>query len=396
MSERAPQKHVWRARIVLVTADGYGTAEVVRRCGKSKPMVWRWQERFMAEGVDGLLRDKTRKPGKPPLPPATVAAGGRADAATAARRGDPLDRPDDGQGSRRQLALGAADLGGAPARAAPRPHLQAVEGPEVRRKGAGRLSASTSTRPPHAVVLSVDEKSQIQALDRTQPGLPMKPGRARDHDARLQTQRHDDAVRRPQHLDGTVIGRCMQRHRHQEFIRFLNADRGGGAGGQADPRRSWTTTPLTSTRRCGPGWRATRAGPSTSPRPRPRGSTPSRASSRSSPGDGCRRGVFASVVELQTAIHRYLAEANSADPKPFVWTADPDRIIDKVGEGRKRWCHSKVIKLKLNAAKRRSGLRSRGTCSFLSATFGRGRGRGTAPHYLPVVWRGGVNAAPMS
>src|SRR3972149_10446690 len=68
----APQKHVWRANIILATADGYGTAEIMRRSGKSKPVVWRWQARFMAEGGDGVLRDKTRKPGKPPLAPGTV------------------------------------------------------------------------------------------------------------------------------------------------------------------------------------------------------------------------------------------------------------------------------------------------------------------------------------
>src|SRR6266487_708735 len=67
-----PQKHAWRARIILATADRFGTAEIMRRSGKSKPAVWRWQARFMAEGVDGLTRDKTRKPGKPPLPAATV------------------------------------------------------------------------------------------------------------------------------------------------------------------------------------------------------------------------------------------------------------------------------------------------------------------------------------
>src|SRR5262249_46916582 len=64
----APQKHVWRAQIILATADGCGTAEIMRQSGKAKPVVWRWQARFMEEGVDGLLRDKTRKPGKPPLP----------------------------------------------------------------------------------------------------------------------------------------------------------------------------------------------------------------------------------------------------------------------------------------------------------------------------------------
>src|ERR1700686_4028320 len=68
----APQKHVWRAHIILATAEGCGTAEIMRRSAKAKPVVWRWQARFMAEGVDGLLRDKTRKPGKPPLPAAAV------------------------------------------------------------------------------------------------------------------------------------------------------------------------------------------------------------------------------------------------------------------------------------------------------------------------------------
>ena len=68
----SPQKHVWRARIILATAEGCGTAEIMRRAGVSKPCVWRWQERFMREGVAGLLREKTRKPGLPPLPPALV------------------------------------------------------------------------------------------------------------------------------------------------------------------------------------------------------------------------------------------------------------------------------------------------------------------------------------
>lgn len=77
--------------------------------------------------------------------------------------------------------------------------------------------------PAHAVVLSVDEKSQIQALDRTQPGLPMKKGRAgtMTHDYK----RHGTTTlfAALDVLEGKVIGRCMQRHRHQEFIRFLNA-----------------------------------------------------------------------------------------------------------------------------------------------------------------------------
>src|SRR5215212_1644104 len=65
----SPQKHVWRARIVLLTADGCGTAEITRRTGKAKSAVWRWRERFMQEGVDGLLRDKTRPSRIKPLGP---------------------------------------------------------------------------------------------------------------------------------------------------------------------------------------------------------------------------------------------------------------------------------------------------------------------------------------
>ena len=65
----AAQKHVWRARIVLLSADGLGTNAIMRATGKSKTCVWRWQERFAEEGVDGMLRDKTRPPRIPPLGP---------------------------------------------------------------------------------------------------------------------------------------------------------------------------------------------------------------------------------------------------------------------------------------------------------------------------------------
>ena len=70
-NRNAPQKNVWRAKIILATDEGCGTAEIMRRSGKAKRVVWRWQARFMAEGVAGLTRDKMRKPGKPPLPVVT-------------------------------------------------------------------------------------------------------------------------------------------------------------------------------------------------------------------------------------------------------------------------------------------------------------------------------------
>ncbi len=64
----SPQKHVWRARIIILTADGEGTTAVMRAVGKGKTVVWRWQERFMQEGVEGLTHDKTRPSRIPPLP----------------------------------------------------------------------------------------------------------------------------------------------------------------------------------------------------------------------------------------------------------------------------------------------------------------------------------------
>src|SRR5271167_3604347 len=71
-SGNSSQKHVWRARIVLLSGDGVGTMAIQRQTGKGKPTIWRWQARFMAEGVDGLLHDATRPGGKPALTPAAV------------------------------------------------------------------------------------------------------------------------------------------------------------------------------------------------------------------------------------------------------------------------------------------------------------------------------------
>src|SRR6202166_4915258 len=74
-SRNSPQKHVWRARIVLLSADGLGTMAIQRQTGKGKPTIWRWQARFMTEGVDDLLHEATRPGGKPPLPAAVIERG---------------------------------------------------------------------------------------------------------------------------------------------------------------------------------------------------------------------------------------------------------------------------------------------------------------------------------
>jgi transposase len=182
--------------------------------------------------------------------------------------------------------------------------------------------------PAHAVVLSIDEKSQIQALDRTQPGLPLKPGKAGTltHDYK----RHGTTTLFAAFnvLDGVVLGRCMQKHTHQEFIRFLNAvEREVPAGKtihaildnyathkhpkvrawlERHPRWTFHFTPTS-----GSWLNAVENFFSALTRRR------------------IRRGVFKSIVDLQAAINRYLKEHND-DPKPFVWTKPAKDILAKV------------------------------------------------------------------
>ena len=218
----SPQKHVWRAGIILATAAGFGTAEIMRRTGKSKPCVWRWQARFMTEGVDGLLRDKTRPSRVPPLGPEV------AERVVALTLTDP---PAETTHWTAAMMAKAAGISVSSVQRICRPMASSRTGSgssssrTIRgsSRSCGMWSARLLDPPAHAIVLSVHEKSQIQALDRTQPGLPMKKGRAgtMTHDYK----RHGTTTlfAALNVLDGTVIGRNMARHRHQEFIRFLNA-----------------------------------------------------------------------------------------------------------------------------------------------------------------------------
>ena len=132
LDRSARQKHVWRANIILATADGCGTAEIMRRSGKSKPVVWRWQARFMAEGVEGLTRDKTRAPGKPPLSADTVQK--VVDLALGPPPGEETHWTGRmlAKAAGSEPAIGATYPRGPPTRAASHAHVQAVDGPEVR------------------------------------------------------------------------------------------------------------------------------------------------------------------------------------------------------------------------------------------------------------------------
>jgi len=325
-----PQKHVWRARIVLLTADGAGTAEIMRIARVSKTAVWRWQERFMAEGVDGLLKDKTRPSRIAPLGPEV------ADRVVALTLDDP---PGETTHWTAEAMARLASVSVSSVQRIWRSHgLQPHRMRQFKLSNDPRFAAKVRDvvglyvdPPAHAVVLSVDEKSQIQALDRTQPGLPMKKGRAgtMTHDYK----RHGTTTlfAALNVLDGSVIGRCMQRHRHQEFIRFLNHVEAQVPAGKIVHAilDNYATHKHPKVR----AWLARH----------PRWTfhfTPTSASWLNAvegffaklTRQRLKRGVFRSIVDLQAAINRYLDEAND-DPRPFTWTADPDKIIAAVRRG---------------------------------------------------------------
>jgi hypothetical protein len=129
----APQKHVWRAAIVLLTAEGVGTNEIMRRTAKSKTCVWRWQERFIEEGFDGLLRDKTRPSRIKPLSAETAKRVVALTLGEPARGNDPLDRRPDGEGGSAQREFGSTHLARPWPATAPDAPVQAVQRPALRR-----------------------------------------------------------------------------------------------------------------------------------------------------------------------------------------------------------------------------------------------------------------------
>src|SRR5512132_83383 len=230
-------KHVQRARIVLLSAERLAVAEVARRAGVSRPVVWRWQRRFAEQGVSGLRRDKTRPPGTPPLPADTVA---RVVAMTCAEPPGEATHWT-GRAMAKQAGICLSSVQRIWAEHDLQPHrlrtFKRSNDPAFAEK-LREIVGLYVDPPTHSLVLSVDEKSQIQALDRTQPGLPLKPGKAGTwtHDYMRHGTTTPRLAPRGDHggrpgapraalnvLDGRVIGRCMARHRHHEFIRFLNA-----------------------------------------------------------------------------------------------------------------------------------------------------------------------------
>jgi transposase len=324
-------KLVWRAEIVLATADRLGTNAIMRQTRKSKPCVWRWQERYVDAGIGGLKRDKTRPSRKPPLSTATKIA---------VLKKTTTETPVGGtHWSARELAkvvgLSHRSIQRIWAEAGLKPHLvrsfKLSNDPKFEDKVTDIVGLYLNP-PDKAIVLCVDEKSQIQALDRTQPGLPLKKGRA-------STMTHDYKRNGTTTLfaaldvkTGEVIGQCLPKHRAKEFIRFLKKiDRVVAKGLDlhliCDNYATHKTPEVKA-------WLAKH----------PRFKlhfTPTSASwlnlverlFAEITRQRIRRGVFKSVDELKTAIKEWI-ECRNTKPKPFKWTKTADTIIAKNQRGR--------------------------------------------------------------
>jgi transposase len=326
-----PQKVVWRARIVLLAGEGLRATEVAARVGTSVLTVRRWRRRYAQAGVEGLLRDATRPPGRKPLsaaviqqvvdktlhekPPRATHWSLRAMAASVGLSRSSVQRIWQAHGLK--------------------PHLVKTFKLSTDKHFVAKVQDVVGLYldpPDKALVLAVDEKSQIQALDRTQPGLPLKKGRAgtMTHDYK----RHGTTTLFAA-LDvasGTVMGTCMKRHRHQEFLRFLRViDRrtdkhldlhlivDNYATHKHPKVRVWLEK-------------------------HPRFHlhfTPTSASWLNQverffaliTQERIRRSAFTSVPDLESAIMDYLDHYN-ADPKPFVWTTSAAAILEKVSRAK--------------------------------------------------------------
>jgi transposase len=316
-----PQKVVWRARIVLLAGDGLTAEGISAAVGKSLLTVRRWRRRYVAKGVDGLLKDATRPSRVKPLTAEKVKQ-----VVHMTLHEKP---PNATHWSMRSMAAAAGISYSSVQRIwhvhGLKPHLTKTFKVSRDKNFAAKVEDVVGLYldpPDKALVLCVDEKSQIQALDRTQPGLPMKKGRAG-------TTTLFAALSM---LDGKVIGTCMPRHRHREFLRFLKLI------DQQTPADldlhlivdNYATHKTPSVKR----WL----------KAHPRFHmhfTPTSASWLNMverffaeiTRNRIRRGVFKSVAELKTAIMEYL-EKHNIDPKPFTWTKSAGEILEKVARAK--------------------------------------------------------------
>ena len=322
-----PQKIALRTRIVLLSAEGISTGEIMHQLDTTTPTITRWRNRYETDGVAGLLKDRSRPGRKRQIEESKVR-----EVVNRTLHEKPTNAT---HWSTRTLAV---EVGLSPASIQRiwkahglKPHLvhtfKLSRDPLFVEKLQDVVGLYLNP-PEHALVLSVDEKSQIQALDRTQPGLPMKNGRAGSMTHDYKRNGTTTLFAALNTLDGSVIGQCLPRHRHQEFLKFLRTIN------RETPKNLDLHLIVDN------------YGTHTHPKVKawlgkhPRfylHFTPTSASwlnlverwFREITDKRIRRGVFKSVDALVAAIMEYL-EVNNADPKPFVWTASMETILSKV------------------------------------------------------------------
>jgi transposase len=324
-------KQKQRAQIVLMTADGQPTEVLMRTLKVSNPTLNLWRKRYREEGIEGLLKGKTRASRVPPLSSEKVQ-----EILTLTMTGKPVAAT---HWSCRTLAaqVGVSRMAVHRIWREHRLKPHRVKGFKVSNDPlfAEKLKdvIGLYLNPPEkAIVFSVDEKSQIQALDRTQPGLPMKPGKAG-------TMTHDYKRHGTTTLfaalnvhEGTVIGECLPRHRHDEFLQFLKK-----LDKQTDKALAVHVIVDNYATHKHPNVKAWLEKHS-------RFNlhfTPTSSSwvnlverfFRDITEEQIRRGVFRSVDELKAAIMAYLDHRN-ANPKPYRWTATPEAILAKVSKAK--------------------------------------------------------------
>jgi transposase len=326
-----PVRVAERAKMILLAADGKTDQDIAAqlRVGRRTPA--RWRVRFIEQGLAGIERDAPRPGRRRKISAAKVKA--IVQKTTGERPGDAT------HWSTRTMAR-AAGVSEATVRRiwhahGLKPHLVKTFKLSNDKRFTEKLEDIVGlylNPPEHALVLCLDEKSQIQALDRSQPGLPLKKGRAQTltHDYK----RHGTTTlfAALNTLGGMVISQCMPRHRHQEWLRFLR---------QIDRE----TPPALKLHLIADNY-ATHKHPRVQAwlAKHPRFQmhfTPTSASwlnmverfFRDLTDKQLSRGVFHSVAELIAAIERYIAQHNR-NPKPFIWTARASDILAKVAKAR--------------------------------------------------------------
>jgi transposase len=329
-SGRTEQRIALRARIILGAAAGKSNNALAKELETSRPTVLDWRQRFAEGGVKALYEDRPRGRSFKPLV--------RAKEAEVVARTQTAPAQSTHWSCRRMAKLCGVSKASVQRiwRAnGLKPHLvktfKLSNDPDFIEKLEDIVGLYMNP-PDHALVFCIDEKSQIQALDRTQPGLPMKKGRAGTMTHDYKRNGTTTLFAALDVLKGEVIGQCMPRHRHQEFLKFLKSiDR-------VTPKHldihCIADNYATHKKKEVKDWLAKH--------PRfhfhfiPTSSSWLNLVERwfgIITTQLIRRGVFRSVGELEGTIRDYI-EHNNANPKPFVWTKSANDIIHKVNRGR--------------------------------------------------------------